>query len=140
MVPNLMPMAAAVYSYPCPCCGYLSQSEPPGSYNSCEICRWTDDPSQLRFARTRGGANRESLVQAQENYRSYGASEHRKLPNVRVSGSEDLREPAWRVWNPKTDDTERSETSAGYGKCYPSDTTTLYYWRETYWRKRSSRL
>jgi len=132
-------MASALYSYPCPCCGYLSQCAPPGSYNSCEICRWTHDPSQLRYARKRGGANRESLVEAQENFRSCGASNEKKLPVVRKSGSMDARDPAWRLWNPETDDTERSETSVGYGKRYPADTTTLYYWRDTYWRKRTRR-
>ncbi|MEV6629559.1 CPCC family cysteine-rich protein [Actinoplanes sp. NPDC051470] len=24
--------------FPCPCCGYLEFGEPPGSYDSCEIC------------------------------------------------------------------------------------------------------
>jgi len=133
-------MALALYSYPCPCCGYFSHAEPPGSYKSCEICGWTDDPSQLRFATTRGGANRESLVQAQANFRSFGASDQKKLPGVRGSESQDERDPAWRVWNPKTDDTERSERSVGYGKSYPQDTTTLYYWRDTYWRTKARRL
>jgi hypothetical protein len=81
-----------------------------------------------------------SLVQAQENFCSYGASEHNRLLEVRGFGSNDARDPTWRKWDSRTDETERSETSVGYGKCYPSDTTTLYYWRDTYWRKRSSRL
>jgi len=122
-------------SYPCPCCGYLSYPDPPGSYNACEICLWKDDPSQLRYPETRGGANRVSLVQAQENFRSTGASSHHELLHVRKSGSKDERDPDWRLWDSTTDDTERPTTSVGYGKSYPQDTTTLYYWRDTYWRR-----
>ncbi len=36
-------------NYPCPCCGYLVFTEPPGSYTICPICFWEDDISQLRF-------------------------------------------------------------------------------------------
>src|SRR6185295_4947122 len=129
--------AIAPRSYPCPCCGYLSYDEPPGSYDSCEICLWKDDPSQLRYPETRGGANRASLVQAQENFRSTGASHHCSLPHVRESVSKDERDPGWRLWNRATDDTGRATTSDGYGMRYPTDTTTLYYWRNTYWRRKA---
>ena len=129
--------AVSTRAYPCPCCGFLSFSDPPGSYTSCEICLWTDDPSQLRFPEARGGANRESLIQAQENFRSFGASERRRLPDVRGSGSEDERDQGWRLWDRTTDDTGRSPTSAGYGMGYPTDTTKLYYWRNTYWGRKA---
>jgi hypothetical protein len=76
-----------------------------------------------------------SLVQAQENFRSTGASSDRELLHVRKSGSNDKRDPGWRLWDRATDDTERAPTSVGYGRSYPSDTTTLYYWRDTYWRR-----
>jgi len=129
--------ATSSRTYPCPCCGYLSYSDPPGSYSSCEVCLWKDDPSQLRYPETRGGANRASLVQAQENFRSAEASERCGPPHVRESGAKDERDPGWRVWDRTTDDTGRAPTSAGYGMSYPADTTTLYYWRKTYWRSRA---
>jgi Cysteine-rich CPCC len=129
--------ATSPRSYPCPCCGYLSHHEPPGSYESCEICLWKDDPSQLRYPETRGGANRSSLVKAQEDFRSTGTSEPRGLLHGRDCGANDERDSGWRAWNRTTDDTERPETSVGYGKSYPSDTTRLYYWRDTYWRRRT---
>lgn len=50
--------------YTCPCCGYRSFEEPPGSYDICEICDWDDDYSQLRFVYSTG-ANRLTLVDAQ---------------------------------------------------------------------------
>ena len=39
--------------------------EPPGSFNICDVCGWEDDHVQLANPRMAGGANRESLVQAQ---------------------------------------------------------------------------
>lgn len=76
-----------------------------------------------------------SLAQAQENFRSTGASSDRALLLVRESDSKDERDLGWRLWDRTTDDTERPETSVGYGRGYPSDTTRLYYWRDTYWRR-----
>ena len=39
--------------------------EPPGSYAICDVCGWEDDHVQLANPTMSGGANRESLVQAQ---------------------------------------------------------------------------
>jgi hypothetical protein len=39
--------------------------EPPGSYSICNVCGWEDDHVQLANPRMGGGANRESLVEAQ---------------------------------------------------------------------------
>lgn len=52
-------------AYPCPCCGFLVFSEPPGSHEICDICGWEDDPVQLRFPGLRGGANACSLAECQ---------------------------------------------------------------------------
>ena len=49
--------------YTCPCCGYLTFSEPPGFYEICKICYWEDDLSQLRFTKIKG-ANNVSLIEA----------------------------------------------------------------------------
>ena len=51
--------------HPCPACGYLVFDEPVGSYAICGVCGWEDDPVQLRFPLDGGGANSESLQQAQ---------------------------------------------------------------------------
>jgi len=48
-------------SYPCPACGFLAYSEPPGSYEICSVCDWEDDHVQLRFPGMSGGANKSSL-------------------------------------------------------------------------------
>ncbi|NIP43329.1 MAG: hypothetical protein GWN61_14025, partial [candidate division Zixibacteria bacterium] len=33
--------------YTCPCCGYRTLDDPPGSYDICGICFWEDDTVQL---------------------------------------------------------------------------------------------
>lgn len=76
--------------YPCPSCGFLMFNEPPGSYSICSICGWEDDHVQLRFPAMRGGANKESLYEAQQIW-------IKKIPL-------EIQEYEWRVrdkdWSP----------------------------------------
>jgi hypothetical protein len=51
--------------FPCSCCGFLTLAEPQGSYEICEVCGWEDDEVQQRWPGYRGGANHESLCEAQ---------------------------------------------------------------------------
>ena len=88
-------MNASQTSYPCPCCGYLTSSDP-GSYDICPICGWEDDISQLRFPRMAGGANRVSLIDAQANFAAVRQSDPGVLPWVRPAGAQDVRDPLWR--------------------------------------------
>ena len=55
-------------TYPCPACGFLVFSEPPGSYAICKICGWEDDHVQLSHPTMRGGANRGSLLEWQRDF------------------------------------------------------------------------
>jgi hypothetical protein len=82
--------------YPCPCCGYLVFDEPAGSDDICEICFWHDDLSQLRFPRMTG-ANHVSLLDAQRNYREFGACEERVLAFARRPTAADDRDETCRV-------------------------------------------
>ena len=54
--------------YPCPCCGHFSFSETSGSYEICGLCHWEDDILQLAFPDLGEGANKVSLIKAQENF------------------------------------------------------------------------
>lgn len=58
-------MEAEEKSFPCPSCGFEVFSEPPGSYEICDLCGWEDDHVQLRFPAMAGGANKLSLAQHQ---------------------------------------------------------------------------
>jgi len=50
---------------PCPVCGFLVFSGPPGSYAICPVCDWEDDHVQLAHPLLQGGANRRSLAECQ---------------------------------------------------------------------------
>ena len=71
-----------------------------------------------------------------KNFRTFGASEERVKDFVRAPGPADVREPGWRVIDAALGDIEEGESEREYGTTHPDDTTVLYYWRETYWRKR----
>jgi len=44
-----------------------------GNWDTCPICYWEDDLTQMRWPTMPSGANSTSLVQAQRNYRTFGA-------------------------------------------------------------------
>ncbi|MBF5046007.1 hypothetical protein FGE12_26580 [Aggregicoccus sp. 17bor-14] len=119
--------------HPCPCCGYLQFSEPPGSYDICPICFWEDDGLQLEFATTlEGGANHITLLEAQRNYRRFGACVESMRASVRAATSDDARDPTWRPIDPEQDsfadwdEDARERAPAGADR---------YYWRPTFWRR-----
>lgn len=122
-------------SWPCPCCGYLTLSEGPGSDDICPICFWEDDLSQLRFVTMAGGANLPSLVDAQRNFATFGAAEQRLVEHARRPDPTELRDQEWRLIELTLDNVEVPQPGLDYGKSYPGDLSTLYYWRRTYWRK-----
>ena len=66
---------AATTRYPCVCCGHLTLTAPPGSYDDCPVCGWEDDIVGLRWPDLDGGANRLSLIEAQRSYAATGAAE-----------------------------------------------------------------
>lgn len=119
--------------YPCPCCGYLVFKEDPGSDDICPVCYWEDSVSELRFATRGGGANRASLFEAQLNYVELGTSELEYKGLIQSSISFE-RDGCWRLIDLEIDNIELSSVG-DQGKTYPKDRTTLYYWRDTYWRR-----
>ncbi len=129
--------------YPCPCCGHLVFDEEPGSYDICNVCYWEDDLMQLRFLRSAWGPNHVSLIEAQKNYQAFGAMEMRFISNVRPPKADEPRELGWRMVDPEFDNIE-DHSASGFDAQppsrvpYPDDSTALYYWRPTYWRRSSS--
>ncbi|MEK7528607.1 MAG: CPCC family cysteine-rich protein [Patescibacteria group bacterium] len=114
--------------YPCPCCGYLVFSKTPGSHEICPICFWEDDISQLRFPTIAGGANKFSLLDAQKNFESFGASNYDLLSHVRKPEVNEVLDTLWRRINLKKDNIEEPSEDTDYSKNYPKDATQLYYW------------
>ena len=113
--------------YTCPCCGYITLSEWPGSYGICHVCFWEDDPVQILDPWFEGGANRPSLLQAQATYVTCGAMEQRFLANVKGVLPGDVRDPQWR---PVAEyDRSRVRAPRDLSKEEHSDLTIWYYWR-----------
>ncbi len=122
--------------YPCPCCGYGVFSEPPGSYEICQICYWEDDIVQLAFPDSAGGANRCSLIEGQTAFAQHGACESRFKEYVRAPKDEEVRHPSWRSLDPRRDhylkwdsQTDREKWQTVKSSPLPS----LYYWSSDYW-------
>jgi len=70
----------AYKGYPCPCCGYLTMDgSEPGSFDICHVCNWEDDDVQFNNINFTGGANEESLKQARDNFKKFGASSLRYI-------------------------------------------------------------
>ncbi|PZO34365.1 MAG: hydrolase [Flavobacteriaceae bacterium] len=68
----------------CPCCGYFTLNyEADNTFQLCPVCYWEDDGIQFRDPTYEGGANRVSLIQAKENFKSFGAIEERYKEYVR---------------------------------------------------------
>jgi hypothetical protein len=70
--------------YACPCCDFLTLSEPPtGTFAICPVCRWEDDNLQFEDLDKEGGANAVSLRQARQNFRLHGVSDPRRRERAR---------------------------------------------------------
>jgi Cysteine-rich CPCC len=73
------PVPASPIKHPCPCCGYQTLREPPpGTFESCPVCRWEDDNIQCEDPTYEGGANRVSLRQARKNFSRHGVNDKRR--------------------------------------------------------------
>ncbi|HTX59941.1 MAG TPA: CPCC family cysteine-rich protein [Verrucomicrobiae bacterium] len=112
-------------AFPCPCCGSSVFSEPPGSCETCDVCRWEDDPFQLRFPLVAGGANRMSLFMAQRAFIAAG-KEARD------------RDPFWRPLDRRRDflEPQSDDPDVDTGLTGPSHSEELYYWSTNYWLRR----
>lgn len=78
---------------PCPACGFYSSGQGFfGSYSVCPICNWEDDGVQLANPACGGGANKDSLIDAQVRVM-------KSLPlEVQEHGGY-RRDPRWRPLN-----------------------------------------
>lgn len=71
-------------SYPCPCCGFLTLSEPPpGTFEICPVCCWEDDDVQFDDLFFRGGANDMSLSEARDSFTVIGAKSEEYVNTAR---------------------------------------------------------
>jgi len=111
-------------SFPCPACGFLTFSGPPGTYEICDVCGREDDHVQLAHPRMRGGANRQSLVEAQLEAIA-------RIPLDQQSIGDQQRDPGWR---PVTDEEaavrEKAPRSGTEYFQAATEEEPAYYWRK----------
>ena len=108
---------------PCPACGYSTIGEDTyGTYNICPVCGWEDDGVQLANPASGGGANRESLIEAQEQ----ALVDHPFEDQSPFQGF--TRDPRWRPLNEDEISKALHDKEESYWKnravLYPSDA----YW------------
>ncbi|MFK0237917.1 CPCC family cysteine-rich protein [Streptomyces vinaceus] len=118
---------------PCPCCGHLVLDEMPGSHEICPVCSWEDDAVQFRWPTAEVGANRVSLIEAQRNYRDFGARDERGRRFARPPAPDEPIDPSWRPIDPAIDSFEDWE--AGERAPWPQDPALLCWWLPTFWRR-----
>jgi hypothetical protein len=54
------------------------------TFEICPVFNWEDDNVQFNNPAFRGGANQESLNEARENYKNFGASSQKYIKEVRA--------------------------------------------------------
>ena len=122
--------------YPCPVCGHLVFEQQPGSHKTCPICLWEDNLLQLRFPLMPGGVNTVSLEVAQQNYQKLGVAERIHQGEGREPLENEAMDEDWRILDTQADNIEEPSRGIDYSDSYPiDDTSVLYYWRDTYWRR-----
>jgi hypothetical protein len=104
--------------YACPCCGYKTIDREETFFDLCLVCFWETDPIQLADPHYKGGANRPSLVEAQQHFILFGACEKDVVPYVRMPLADEKKDKKWspidvntegvlffkRYWNETTGD------------------------------------
>lgn len=118
---------AKVYIYPCPACGFITFTEPVGSYSICQVCKWEDDASQLEYPDMAIGANGMSLIRYQ------GIHKH-CLPLSIQTHLGWKRDPTWRPLSTEEIKAIRDkknftpDTGVEYFKAVV-EAEPVYYWR-----------
>jgi hypothetical protein len=83
-----------------------------------------------------GSSNRVSLHEAQRNFIACGAAERVNEGRTRGPVEGEVLDPGWRPIDLEQDNVEQPTRGVRYADSYPwPDTTVLYYWRATYWRR-----
>ena len=103
------------------------------------ISRSALDNLRRLFGQDTSALEAKLLEQAQHNFIEFGTAERRHRGGGREPFDVESRDSAWRLLDPERDNIEEPQRGINYGESYPfADTTVLYYWRATYWRRLAS--
>ena len=101
----------------------------------CTICFWQDELYQLVFPDAAGGASRDSLIVAQQNFAAFGACEAEMRDRVRPPSASDIRDPGWHPLDTTKDQFLRESKAEDHARWHAvmEREPCVYYWRSDYW-------
>lgn len=122
--PGQSPLDEQATNWPCPACGFLTVPEQTyGTFNICGICGWEDDNLQFGNPASGGGANSESLIEAQR-------AALREYPLTVLEEADIKRDPAWRPLSEKEIAAAESAQKEEHWK-----DKSVYKLSDAYWNK-----
>ena len=121
--------------FPCPLLRPQGADHQPGFHQLCPICGWGTVSTSCVFRTCRAVRITREPGRGTKNYLAHGsagaASAARRSP---FDG--EPRDEQWRPVDVLRDNIEEPQRGESYADSYPyADTTVLYYWRSTYWRR-----
>jgi Cysteine-rich CPCC len=120
--------------FACPCCGYKTIYREDTFYDLCPVCFWETDPIQLADPTYKGGANRPSLTEAQQNFILFGACEKDVFPYTRLPLADEMRDEEFQTFDQNTEGSlffkRHWNESSGNPKT-DSWGTSMYYFETT---------
>jgi hypothetical protein len=109
--------------YTCPCCGYKTIYREDTFYDLCPVCFWETDPIQLADPHYTGGANRPSLIEAQQHFILFGACEKHVFPYTRLPLADEIKDENFRTFDENTDLSRNNREGVIYFKRAWNETT-----------------
>lgn len=81
----------------CPCCGYHTLCDPPGSYDICPVCYWEEDCGTVDWCdmSSWGGANHMTIEIGRRNYEASGTCDGGPATICRPPTQEELPRYDW---------------------------------------------
>jgi Cysteine-rich CPCC len=83
--------------YACVCCGYKTMYREDHLWEICPVCFWQSDPLENTDPDYKGGANKISLREAQQNFIVFGACEKCSILSVRKPNDDEPRDENFKL-------------------------------------------
>jgi Cysteine-rich CPCC len=87
----------AKLKYTCPCCGYKTRTREDSTWDICVVCFWQNDLNPNNDPHKISGANRISLLQAQQNFVKFSACDERSIKQVRQPKKNESKDENWKI-------------------------------------------